>query len=350
MEQQSPVIPVPSALLRLAPLIEEALRGFFAKRSFPLYRMVEYQLGWRDERGAPLELPLTEPRVYASLCLLACQACGGDPRRALPSAIAVELAHQFSQAHADVQEGSQQRHGRPTIWWVWGPAQAINAGDALHALARLSLLGEATGDDANPDTSLRLLQTLDNACLRLCEGMYQEMAFQERVDVLPAAYQRMAKEKAGALLGCALELGARTAGAGESDAVLWRDFGEELGVAYQTQEDVQMLWGRPLSGKDFGLDVLNKKKGYPIILALEQASLAQKRELGTLFFKRVLGPPDVLQVKSILEALDARAKATAAVQALYQKAEAAFSPAVSDPTAKEDVARIARWLALRDSL
>lgn len=349
MDQQPPIVSVPSALLRLAPLIEEAMRGFFAKHSFPLYNILEYQLGWRDERGAPLELPVTQPRIHAALCLLACQACGGNPRRALPAAIAVELAHAFSQTHADVQEGSQHWHGRPTVWWVWGPAQAINAGDALHALARLSLLRENSDPDADPDKSLRLLQTLDNACLRLCEGMYEEMAFQERVDVLPAAYQRMAKEKAGALLGCALELGARVAGADEPSAALWRAFGEDVGIAYQMQEDIQMLWGQPLSGKDFGLDVLNKKKGYPIILALEQASLAQKRELGTLFFKRVLEPPDVVRVKSLLEGLDAKGKAIAAVQTLYQKTEDAFSPAVSGPSAKEDVVRIVRWLALRDS-
>ncbi|MBI2170505.1 MAG: polyprenyl synthetase family protein [Chloroflexi bacterium] len=346
MERQPAGAQTPSPLLTLAPPVEEALREFFAKRSFPLYHLMEYQLGWRDEGGAPLTTPHPEPRLYASLCLLACQALGGELQAALPAAVAAELAYQFTQVHADVQEASQTRRHRPTVWWVWGPAQAINAGDGLHALARLSLLGTK---EENPfaERSLRLLQTLDNACLRLCEGMYQEMVFQERVDVTQAAYLHMAREKVGALIGCALELGATAAGADEPARLRFRAFGEEVGVAFQVQEDVQSLWGQPFSGKEFGLDVLNKKKGYPIILAFEQASLSRKRELGALFFKRVLEPPDVARVRAILDELDAREKARAAAEDIYQKAVAAFISPGNPLGLLDDLLAVARWLAVR---
>jgi geranylgeranyl diphosphate synthase type I len=307
---------------------------------------MEYQLGWRDEQGAPLEVPHAQLRLHASLCLLACQALGGDLQGSLPAAVAAELAYQFTQVHADIQEGSQTRHHRPTVWWVWGPAQAINAGDGLHALARLSLLGtKEKGPFA--ERSLHLLQTLDNACLRLCEGMYQEMVFQERVDIAPVSYLHMAREKVGALLGCALELGATAAGADDPARLRYRAFGEEVGVAFQVQEDVQSLWGEPLSGKEFGLDVLNKKKGYPIILAFEQAAVIRKRELGTLFFKRVLEPPDVVRVRTILDELDARGKAQAAAEEIYRKALAAFISPGNPLGLLDDLLAVARWLAVR---
>ncbi|MBI4201723.1 MAG: polyprenyl synthetase family protein [Chloroflexi bacterium] len=346
MEGPPSTLQIPSPLLRLSPLLEEALRAFFSQRSFPLYRLMEYQLGWRDERGSPLETQPPQPRLHAALCLLACEASGGEPREALPCAVAVELAYQFTQVHADIQEGSQSRHHRPTVWWVWGPAQAINAGDGLHALARLCLMGDRE-DGPGVGHSLQLLQTLDQACLRLCEGMYQEMVFQERVDIAPEAYLRMAREKVGALIGCALGMGALSAGADQTLTERWRAFGEEVGVALQVQEDIQSLWGSPLSGKDLGLDVLNKKKGYPIILAFEQASLPVKRELGTLFFKRVLEPPDVERVRAILDGLGARDKAQAAAADIYNKALADLSLSSAPDYALGMILDVARWLGLR---
>ncbi|MBI4312377.1 MAG: polyprenyl synthetase family protein [Chloroflexi bacterium] len=345
MERQTPAMPTPSPLLRLFGPIEDALRSFFAQRSFPLYHLMEYQLGWRDERAGLLDAPLVQPRVHATLCILACQALGGATAAAMPSAIAVEMADQFVQVHADVQEGSQTRHRRPTVWWVWGPAQAINAGDGLHALARLSLLGRESENPA--EHNLQLLQALDHACIRMCEGMYEELAFQERAEVPATAYLKMAREKDGALLGCALELGALAKGAGMEERSRLRAFGEEVGVALHIQEDIQSLWGQPLSGKDFGLDVLNKKKGYPIILALGHASTGQKRELGTLFLKRVLEPPDVERVKVMLDELGVRDKALSAVHDIYSKAAASLSEATGRAGAFDDLLEVTRWLALR---
>ena len=143
---------VPPSLQRNSALAEKALRALFAQQSSSLYNLMEYQLGWRDEGGVPLDVPVQQTWLHANLCLLAAQAVGGDPERTLSAAAAVELVYQFAQVHADIQDGSQQRYDRSTVWWIWGPAQAINAGDGLHALAKLSLLelreqGRASGGD-----------------------------------------------------------------------------------------------------------------------------------------------------------------------------------------------------------
>ena len=305
-------------------------------------------MGWRDEMGEPLESPVPQPRIHAGLCLLAAHAAGGDMEKAVPAAAAVELVYQFNQVHADIQDGSQQRHNQPTVWWIWGPAQAINAGDGLHALARLSLLRLDERGGA-PADSLRLIQTLDSACLRMCEGLHQELVYQERVDIAPETYLNMARDKVGALLGCALQLGVMAGAPASSAASSLRQFGETLGVAFQIQEDIQMLWGQPLSGKAPGLDALNKKKGFPVVNAMEHAPIAQKRELGTLFFKRVLEPADLELLTPILEKLDARPHAQAAARHHLEEATLGLEGAALTQEGRRELLQVATWLALRET-
>ncbi len=338
---------MPQFLQRTASLVEQSLRAMFAQQPPPLYHLMEYQMGWLDERGMPLEAPAPQARIHAGFSLLATQATGGDLGRALPVAAAVELVYQFIQVHADIQEGSQQRHNKPTVWWIWGPAQAINAGDGLHALARLSLM-RLSEHGVSPEELLQLLHTLDTACLRLCEGLHQELVYGERVDITPEAYLKMAREEVGALLGCALELGAM-AGAPSSDVgPSLREFGESLGVAWQVQEDIQMLWGQPLSGKTPGLYALNKRKGFPVAYALAHASTAQKRELGTLFFKRVMEPVDLEQVTSILDKLDARPCAQEVARHHLEEAIRCLEGAALTPEGRRELVQVATWLALRE--
>ena len=338
----------PNSIHSDLPKVDTFLRSLFSSHTSPLYRLMEYQLGWRDERGAPLEEPLRHARLHAGLCLLAAQAAGGDALRAVPAAAAVELLYQFTQVHVDIQECVQERHGRPTVWWVWGPAQAINAGDGFHALGRLALmLGDSQG--MPPAGSLKALQALDTACLRMLEGLHQEMVYQERLDITPGDYVDMCRAKVGALLGCACEVGAATgASSSKNTEECFRRFGENLGTAFQLQEDIQMLWGQPFSGKAQGLDALNKKKGFPVIYTLAHGTTALKRELGALFFKRVLEAPDLERVVAILDCMDARASAQATAQHLFDEAVGCLDGAELTPQGRAGLAGVARWLALRE--
>ena len=336
----------PDPILRHASLVESGLRSVFDQESFPLYHLMEYQLGWRDEYGGPLDFPVPQTRLYAAMCLLACEATGGDLDQALPAATAVELLYQFIQVHSDVQEGSQERHGRQAVWWVWGPAQAINVGDGLHALGRLALM-RVKGQKVGPEDTLRLLGILDGAALRTFEGMHQDIVYQERVDITPDAYLKMARDKSGALMGCALELGAVAGGADPSTGQAFRQFGEDLGLAFQVQEDIQMLWGEPLSGKARGTDLLNKKKGFPVVQALDLAPISQKRELGTLFLKRVLEIPDLEQLTTVLEVHNARDNAQDKAGEIVETALGHLQDKSITPSGMKDLRQVAHWLALR---
>ena len=324
---------------------DRALRDLFSQNSFPLYRLMGYQLGWLDEAGLELPSQVAQTRLHASLALAACEAVGGSIDRAAPAGVAVEMLNQFVQVHSDIQDGIPERNGRDTLWWVWGPAQAINAGDGFHALARLSLMQLLDGR-MPPHEILDMVNILDKASLRMLEGMHQDMVYQERVDILPEAYLEMAREKVGALIGAALEMGALCGGASKEQGRAFREFGEEIGVAFQIQEDIQMLWGQPISGRPKGADVLNKKKGYPVLFTLDQAEISIKRDLGTLFFKRVLEPPDLEHLVAVLDGLKARDVALTKVRELYSHAVAGLEESGSADV--ENLRSIAAWLALRE--
>jgi geranylgeranyl diphosphate synthase type I len=157
-------VDVPLALTRHRRDVEAFLRTLLDRPGAPLlYRMARYHLGWEDERGDPSDAG--GKGLRGGLCLLACEAAGGDWKAAIPAAAAVELVHSFSLVHDDIQDRDLKRHDRGTVWAVWGEAQAINAGDALLALARLALADQALSSD----TLVRAARGLDEATLEMVE-------------------------------------------------------------------------------------------------------------------------------------------------------------------------------------
>lgn len=309
----------PLAFQRYRDSIEDHLRSVVLEQDFPLYRMMAYHMGWMDDQGEPVPgLTVTE-RVRSTLCLLSCEALGGRAADALPAATAVELTHSFSQIHEDIQSGAPERDHRPPVWWVWGPAQGINAGDGMHALARLSLLRQ-TNAGAAPEAVLTAVARLDAASLRLCEGQYLDLAFQERVDVSLEAYLGMAEGKTAALIGCSAELGALAAGADETLAGSMAEFGVKLGLAMQVRADVQALWAARTQEQPLPDDLLNKKKSFPVIYGLRSATAGERRALGDVYFKRMMEPEDFQRLVEVLDRLGAREFSLQKIESLYREA------------------------------
>ena len=301
---------LPEPLFERQEALDEALRTHVkeaVKSDLPLYRMMEYQLGWIDRDGEPAARP-PDARFHGALCLEAAASvgAGGDARSAGAAAAAAELMFQSVRVHEDMQSAEMRADDHPAVWWTWGPAQAINVGDGLHALARLAIF--SMGEHGQPpERVLAAVAALDSAALGYYEGQYMELTFQERVDVTEAQYLAMARAKHGSLVGGATALGARAAGAPDDVAEAFGAFGQRLGVAAQIAADVDLIWGEaPATGM-----VLNKSKVYPVVHALEHGSLAQKRELGGIYFKRVMEPSDLEGVRRVLDATGAREHARA---------------------------------------
>ena len=300
------------------------LRAAFADRRGKLYDLLRYHLGWVDERGNPADGTPTQLHHCGALALAAADAVSGDYAPAVPAASAVELAYNFVLVHNDVQAGRiDQTDDRPSIWWVWGPSQAINAGDGLHALAR-SVLMRLCDAGVSDDTVLEALRSLDQACLTLCEGQYMDLTYQDQLMVSEVDYLDMIRRKSGALAGCSARIGALAVGAEEDTANALYQWGEKLGMALQVRNDITDLWGARGDGFTPS-NVLNKKKSLPLIHALQHAPTTAKRELGGIYMKRVLEPDDSGRIVAILDDAGSRGYAEACVERLLDDARAALS-------------------------
>lgn len=327
--------------------VHAELRSAFDGRQGMLYDLLRYHLGWVDERGNPADDSLTTLHHCGVLTMASADAVAGGHQEAITAAAAVELAYNFVLVHNDVQAGRiDQDNLRPSIWWVWGPSQAINAGDGLHALARAMLMRMCdTGVAA--ETVLAGLQALDRACLTLCEGQYMDLTYQDQLMVSEADYMDMIGRKSGALAGCAARLGALVSGAPSGTADALEQWGRNLGMARQVREDISDLWGR--SGDGFTpANILNKKKSLPLIHALQHSDTAAKRELGSIYMKRVLEPGDTPRIVAILQEAGSLEYSNGKMDELLGDARAAV---MGDDVAlkhSESLDWATRWVVRRD--
>jgi len=263
-----------------------------------LQGMLTYHMGWEGEGAGP---EAQGKRIRPLLVLLCAEATGGEWRKALPAAAAVELLHNFSLVHDDIQDQSPLRRSRQTVWVKWGTAQAINAGDVLFTLAFRSL------QDLSPvlpaDRVLDASRLLQNTCLRLTEGQYLDISYESR-RVLPAEdYWPMIGGKTSALLGCCAELGALSAGADAERRAAFREYGFSLGLAFQVLDDWLGIWGdAELTGKSVESDLVTGKKTLPVVYALSHpARFAERWGRGQIMPDEVPALADLLKAEGAYE-------------------------------------------------
>jgi len=273
--------------------------------------MLRYHMGWEGEGAGP---EACGKRLRPQLVLLSASAAGGDWQEALPAAAAVELVHNFSLVHDDIQDQSPLRRGRPTVWHRWGAAQAINVGDALFSLAQLALL--RLRETVSLQVALQASQILQGTCLSLTQGQYLDMTYQNRKDLSLDDYWPMVEGKTAALFSACTQLGALTAGAQPGILESYRLFGHYLGLAFQAQDDLLGIWGdAALTGKSTESDLLTGKKSLPVIFGLAQQ--------GAFYYRWLQGPitsPEIDTVALLLESEGAKVYTQGQVDLLATKA------------------------------
>jgi geranylgeranyl diphosphate synthase type I len=250
------------------PSIETELQRVVAMMDTPrtksFHEMLTYHMGWTGE-GAGLEAQ--GKRIRPLLVVLTTASCGADWQSALPAAAAVELIHNFSLVHDDIQDQSDLRRGRPTVWKKWGAAHAINVGDALFILAHLALL--ELRERVPPETALKAGQIVNAACLALTSGQFMDMSYENRASLSIEEYWPMVAGKTAALLSACTQAGAALGGADEAACEAYRSFGHYLGLAFQVQDDYLGIWGdSALTGKSSESDLVTGKKSLPVLYGL----------------------------------------------------------------------------------
>lgn len=250
--------------------LEDALRDAVGYDDSPLAAAARYAMGWEDEAGNPTAN--IGKRIRPALCLFAATMFGGSAEDAMPGAVAVELVHNFSLVHDEVQDHDAERHHRPTLWARIGEAQAINAGDYLYMCAIRAL------SDGPGEAGMRLaaLGVLNRAIGEMIGGQWQDISFERRLDVAVDEYLDMVAGKTGALLAAPLEIGALLAGATSEQARLIGRWGVQVGLAFQVHDDFLGTWGDPNNtGKSNVNDIARRKKTLPVLMGLADGAVRE---------------------------------------------------------------------------
>jgi geranylgeranyl diphosphate synthase type I len=327
--------------------ITGALRRALDRPDIGHFRYMRYHLGWQDAAGNAV--PSGGGKMLRpALVLLSAEAVGGGAEVAMPASAALELVHNFTLIHDDIEDDSDTRHGRDTVWRIAGVPQAINAGDGMFVLAQRTLLTLAdTGVAA--DRVLAAATALNEACIYLCEGQHMDIGFETRERVTQAEYETMISGKTAALLGASMAIGAIAGGADDATVAAFSECGRLLGRAFQVQDDVLGIWGEAdVTGKPVADDIRSKKKSFPIVWAFEHAAGEDLARLERAY----AGPMTdaaVDDVLAVLGVIGAREVSTAEARRWADRAIDLLRPLSLNEQRRADIEAIAAFFVQRSS-
>ncbi|MAT41069.1 MAG: polyprenyl synthetase [Anaerolineaceae bacterium] len=255
---------------QMLPAVENTLKDSvnqqIPERYEGVHEMMVYHLGWENNGN---ESTVQGKRIRPLMVLLSTALFQPDWKVALPAAAAVELLHNFSLIHDDIEDHSELRRGRKTLWRIWGVPQAINTGDAMFTLSQVSLLNLANFVSAQ--ITLESMQLFNKTCIELTGGQYLDMSFETQDTISTESYFHMISGKTAALLSASAELGAIISDTKPNNRSALRNFGSSLGLAFQIWDDWLGIWGdESQTGKSASSDLLNGKKTLPVLFALSQ--------------------------------------------------------------------------------
>ena len=310
--------------------------------------LMRYHLGWEDAAGRAVA-HTGGKMLRPALCLLCCEAVGGDAARAMPAAAAIELVHNFTLIHDDIEDASDTRHGRPTLWRVAGTPHALNAGDGMFVLAQRTLLGLVDAG-VSPNRVIEAARILDEACVALCEGQHADIGFEARPQVSLAEYEAMIAGKTAALLGASMAIGAIAGGADAGTVDALGECGRLLGLAFQIQDDVLGIWGEAdVTGKPVADDIRSRKKSFPVVYAFDHLDAESLARLRAIYASAPMSEGDVAAALALLEASGARDAAEAEAE---RRAGAAIDVIASLPLDRErrrDIEALASFFVHRSA-
>ena len=261
-------------------------------------------------------LSLGGKRIRPALVVLACDLFNGEVASALIPAVAIEVFHNFTLLHDDIMDRSERRRGSPTVHVKYNENVAILSGDVMSILAS-RLMNQA------PAAVLNVVQDVfTKTAMQVCEGQQMDMNFEELISVSEEEYLTMIELKTAVLIACSLKIGAILGGSSQRDAEDLYEFGRNLGIAFQLQDDLLDTYGDPeVMGKNRGTDIVDNKKTFLVIQGLEAASEVQKEELLGWLNEKDKDPKEKIgAVTAIFDALGVKELTENRIRSYYQQA------------------------------
>jgi len=317
--------------------LQEKLNRIFASVKIDsqpkeLYSPIDYTLSLGGKRIRPL------------LVLTGCDLYGGDPDNVINIAIGIELFHNFTLLHDDIMDQAPIRRGKATVYKKWNTNVAILSGDTMFALA--------TGyiSQTKETVLAEVLKVFTLTAKQVCEGQQYDMNFETQENVSIPEYISMIRLKTAVLIACSLRLGAIVAGAPAKEKNMISEFGENLGLAFQLQDDLLDTFGEENKfGKEIGGDIISKKKTFLHVKAMELANGRQKEELNRYLSSPTI-PPDekIRKVKDLYRILNIEEIAKATIRDYFDKALQCLAHLNVEEDDKKEVHEFANRLLIRE--
>jgi geranylgeranyl diphosphate synthase, type II len=317
----------------LIPFFEENLeKQKFGYRPSELYAPINYTLSLGGKRIRPL------------LTLMSCEMYCGDFKRALPQAIAIELFHNFTLIHDDIMDNAPIRRGKQTVYKKWNPNIAILSGDTLFALAY------HYAQQADKEILPEILGVFNKTAIEVCEGQQYDLNFEEQNDVAVEEYIEMIRLKTAVLFAASLKIGSLIGGASDTEAQNLYDFGLNIGLGFQLQDDLLDTFGDEIIfGKKTGGDILTNKKTYLFLKALERSGEKTKKRLLSLYSHKPANEASkISEVKQIFELFHIADDCTELIEQYYQKGMSCLDNLTISIENKELLVDVARKMINRE--
>ncbi len=322
------------SIQQLQNIIIKAIEGkTYPEEPAELYQPMQYMMNLGGKRLRP------------ALLLMGCDAFGGDIYQAINPAIAIEVFHNFTLMHDDIMDNAPLRRGKTTVHEKWNSSVGILSGDAM-LVEGYKLMMQVNEKVLRP-----VLEIFNDTAIAVCEGQQLDMNFEQLKEVQISAYINMIRLKTAVVLGGALKIGALIAGSNQNDAELIYAFGEDLGIAFQLQDDILDVYGDPEKfGKQVGGDILSNKKTYLLIKALETANQEQLQELNYwLHLTDFNAVKKVSAIKNLFDQMEIREKAEQEMNRYAQRALQSLKDLPLPEIQKTQLFEFADMLLVRES-
>ena len=323
------------------------LYDFVLKQTGEVYEAVKYSLGFFNQDGIVQTNP-SGKMLRSLLCTFTCDSTGGNWEDALQSAISLELIHNFSLIHDDIQDKDTLRRHRPTTWILWGTQKAIIAGTITHCLGNIISLPSSGQSRSKSKIQLELSKILSKKCLQMIQGQILDLSFEHKNKVTVNEYLKMISGKTAALISCAMHMGAYISEQSPKKASLFGRIGHFLGLSYQIRDDILGIWGDPENtGKSVGSDIFRKKKSLPIIHGSQSAIGETLIEQG--YQKQVVTPSDLDNIMAIMKKRKTQKYCQALAESYCQKAIKQIDSAPISNQSKNEMIQLAHYFIERNS-